>query len=324
MRSDETHPIAHDGLRAISIGLVLFSHLTVTQGWWPLGIYGRVGDLGNFGVRVFFVISGFLITSLLLKEIDKTGTISLRNFYVRRTLRIFPAFYIFIGAMAICWGFGLIYLQRGDLFCAVVYMTNYWSHEWWLGHIWSLSVEEQFLLWPRLPSRWATRTRGPWVAALVCLIAPLSRAAFYVFQPANEQAGNYFPNIADAIAIGCFLAFPTRVARASNLVHVRSPLFVLVPLSALYFNRHFHSELFRLLYVESYINLCICLTIDWCLRFPHGWVGRILNSRPFVFVGVLSYSLYLWQQPFLRRSLPYTSKIDSPARRRCIFSLITS
>ena len=90
-----------DGLRAVSIFLVLIAHLTHRWAWsHPLQ------TVSVFGVRIFFVISGYLITSLLLKEEGKTGTVSLRFFYLRRTLRIFPPFYVFVCVAALGAAFG--------------------------------------------------------------------------------------------------------------------------------------------------------------------------------------------------------------------------
>src|SRR5205807_9098473 len=83
-----------DGLRAVSILLVLLGHAAMSDG--APHILSPLSHIGNIGVRFFFVISGFLITTLLLKEQAKTGTISLKQFYLRRTLRIFPAAYFFI------------------------------------------------------------------------------------------------------------------------------------------------------------------------------------------------------------------------------------
>src|SRR5512141_1648626 len=100
-----------DGLRAISIVMVLFGHMAGTRGlpvrWLPFA-------WGSLGVTVFFVISGFLITSLLVKEHSKTGTISLRTFYLRRTMRIFPAMYVFVAAIACLEAFGVLHTRSGD------------------------------------------------------------------------------------------------------------------------------------------------------------------------------------------------------------------
>src|SRR5690606_9084093 len=87
-----------EGIRAVAVGLVLCSHLTGTRGFIPgsAATYQALGPLGNLGVRVFFVLSGFLITLLLLREEATTGRISLKRFWARRALRIFPAFYVFL------------------------------------------------------------------------------------------------------------------------------------------------------------------------------------------------------------------------------------
>src|SRR5689334_2522662 len=89
-----------DGLRAMSIGFVLFGHLANQPGLIPLPRL-FLGSLASLGVRVFFVISGFLITSLLLVEKERSGSISLRSFYFRRTMRIFPPFYGYVAVMAL-------------------------------------------------------------------------------------------------------------------------------------------------------------------------------------------------------------------------------
>src|SRR5690242_19825808 len=95
-KQEKTRIQSLDGLRAVSILFVLFGHLSGTAGFFSLRVYQRVGDVANLGVRVFFVISGYLITSLLLRELNSNGTISLPFFYFRRALRIMPAAYFFI------------------------------------------------------------------------------------------------------------------------------------------------------------------------------------------------------------------------------------
>ena len=101
----------------------------------------------NFGVRVFFIISGFLITSLLLKEMAKTGRISLRDFYMRCVLRIFPAFYTFLLVVFALSVAAIIQLRPRDLLFALTYLMNFhFDHSWQVGHLWSLAVEEG-LIW---------------------------------------------------------------------------------------------------------------------------------------------------------------------------------
>ena len=100
MAAKKRHP-SLDGLRAVSISMVLFAHAAGTPSAYPESWRNYTGELGALGVQVFFVISGFLITTLLLREHEKTGQISLKRFYARRVLRIFPAFYTFLLAIAI-------------------------------------------------------------------------------------------------------------------------------------------------------------------------------------------------------------------------------
>ena len=129
-----------DGLRAISILLVLVGHLEGTRNFAPR-FSEWLGDYANLGVRVFFVISGFLISRLLIDEYATTKTISLYNFYARRTLRIFPAFFAYIGVIALATFLGFIYVKGPDYAYALTYTMNYYPERgWYLGHLWSLSV----------------------------------------------------------------------------------------------------------------------------------------------------------------------------------------
>ncbi|HXJ22446.1 MAG TPA: acyltransferase [Polyangia bacterium] len=290
-----------DGLRAGSILLVLFGHLSGTA---HFPHFVDSGVLAIFGVRVFFVISGFLITSLLLAEEGSTGTISLRRFYLRRTMRIFPPFYFYVAIVAAMAALGWIELRRFDLLAALTYTTNY-HHErsWYLGHAWSLAVEEQFyLLWPFLMKYLGAR-RAARVAWGAVLGAPLIRIGLLVGAPAFRVGiGETFPTVSDAIATGCLLAtYHARIAEAPRLLaFLRGRRFWLAPAIALLAAAS-PSAKFDCLVGQTISNLGVALLVERAVRFPEDVSGRLLNWRPVVFVGMLSYSLYLWQQPFLDR-----------------------
>lgn len=292
-----------DGLRAISIWLVLLGHMSGTH---PLGrLYFGVGDIAHLGVVVFFVISGFLITSLLLTEHKKKGRVSLKLFYARRALRIFPASYAFIGCMMLLWISGVIQLHRADLWHSVTYTVNYSvSRSWYIGHLWSLSVEEQFyLLWPFAFVALGPR-RAIWVAAAVILLGPAARLAAALFLRGSPYRDlEMFPMVADSLAAGCLLArlrwwLETQPWYTSLFAAPYSAAMVAVVLILNRLTVYGVVEVFG----TAVINILIAVLVHRSVYCSRDWAGRVLNWRPLAFCGVLSYSLYLWQQPFLNRA----------------------
>ena len=286
-----------DGLRAISIVFVLIAHLAGTRHFPAHASF--LEPLGQFGVRVFFVISGYLITSILLQEIGRTGGVSLRRFYFRRTLRLFPASYFLIAVVAVLAARGILSLSRADLAFALTYTMNYFDARGWpLGHLWSLAVEEQFyLVWP-LTLRTLGPRRSRIVLAALIVLAPLFRLASPYVGPAFN-----FVIWSDALGSGCLLAL-CRSELAALPAYARllaSRWFFLVPLAAVAANYTPSTKIYWL-FSETLMNLAIAASVDWAMRRPGGAVGRFLNLPAVSFVGVLSYSLYLWQQLFLNRN----------------------
>ncbi len=291
-----------DGLRALSIMLVLFGHLNGTRGF---GTHlEQLGDVANLGVRVFFVISGFLITSLLLKE----EQVQLGQFYWRRFYRIFPPFYFYL---LVLFGLSsarlLAAIPASDFGWAATYTTNFRiERSWLIGHTWSLSVEEQFyLLWPGLLA--LVGRRRAMVAALgVLLVTPLIRVGWNFLLPAwRPLIGEAFPTIADSIATGCLLAgFRSRL-HAHPLYQRALASSALVPLLVLTLfainTQHIHPLPFWLA-GETMLNVGVAFLIDRAVTRPDTALGAILNFGPLARIGVVSYSLYLWQQVFLDRS----------------------
>jgi peptidoglycan/LPS O-acetylase OafA/YrhL len=294
-----------DGLRALSILLVLVGHLEGTKNFSPR-FSQWFGDYANFGVRVFFVISGFLITRLLMEEYAKTQTISLYNFYARRTLRIFPAFFAYIGVIALATFLGFIYVTGTDYAYALTYTMNYYPERgWYLGHLWSLSVEEQFyLLWP-----FAFVALGPSramkAAAVVLALGPVSRLLVRILlQHSPYREAEIFPVVADSLAAGCLLAGVRDQLwnqPAYNRILRSHFLLIALPIFFITINGLRGYTAVRIL-GDSALNLAIAVMIDRFVSFPNDTAGRLMNVAPLAWIGVLSYSLYLWQQPFLNRA----------------------
>lgn len=294
-----------DGLRAASIALVLFGHLTGTRNFPVTDVSTLIASVAHLGVRVFFVISGYLITGLLIREHERTGRISLAQFYIRRVFRIFPAYFAALALCAIAMRLGWITMPGKDLVHALTYTSNYDPDKvWYIGHTWSLSVEEQFyLLWPLMILILGV-AGGARAAVGFVIVSPILRIAlWHSFPGIHDNFGQRFEIVGDALATGCALAY------------LRGPLWKLsayrrflssrwiacVPLlvaATLILGAHP-----RLDYAVGYTiaNVGIAVIIDWCVRNPAGYIGRVLNARLVAYIGVLSYSIYIWQQPFLNR-----------------------
>jgi peptidoglycan/LPS O-acetylase OafA/YrhL len=277
-----------DGLRALSISLVVVGHLA-HAGHAPRFLT----QYANLGVRIFFVISGYLITSLLVGEYERTGTISLRDFYVRRAYRIFPAALCFILVVVVLYWHTLRWYDIG---AALLYLVNFDPVcPWVIGHLWSLSVEEQFyFLWPSVLKKWYRhRTIILWA---VILAAPIGRTILYALKVEGGGYGNLL-TVGDNLATGCLLAtigsrIPEIRWKAAALMLVA---LVLIPLYAADSRLR---TLFMLFVLSPILHFSIAGILVHVVRHPY----RLLNLGPIVWLGNISYSLYLWQQPFFNPS----------------------
>lgn len=278
------------GLRAICISLVVLSHVSGTQNFprsHLLEIYG------NLGVRIFLVVSGYLITAQLVREYERSGSISLKRFYARRTLRIFPAAYAFMVVAAVThWSV----LRPGNILTALTYSVNYYQHgHHVLGHLWSLGVEEQFyLLWP-LSLLLFFRNRL-WIVVWAIAAGPPLRIIFYLAwgRPGLDHP---FPVFMDALAMGAAVSMlEPKLLRWQQAFASRWFLFIpgvtaLLPLIQLWNTRVY--QVFGL----TALHLGIALSLKHVMMRRYS----LLNIWPVMWLGAISYSLYLWQQIFLDR-----------------------
>lgn len=290
------------GLRALAVLAVIAAHMTGA----PAG--------GFVGVDVFFVISGFLITGLLLREIDRTGTISFRRFYERRAKRILPAALVVIAA-TVAGSFVLLGERSRDIAVDGIFSALF-AGNWRfafdgidyfaqgtppspLQHYWSLGVEEQFyLVWPWVMLAFVALAARQRVRRTLIAIVVLSAASFAwaLYETVANPAFAYFSTFSRAweLGIGAILAFlpHLRLSHAwrhvlawTGIASIAASLVVITPTSA-----GWPAPLGLLPVVGS--ALVIIAGADETVRPP-----RILTNRVATYLGDISYSLYLWHFP---------------------------
>jgi peptidoglycan/LPS O-acetylase OafA/YrhL len=273
------HVPALDGLRGVAILLVVTYHYS----GWPRG--------GHRGVDLFFVLSGFLITTLLLEERSDVGGVSLRGFYARRARRLFPALavvlaaYLTISAARGVDAFGTI--ARYGLYVGNVYQA-FWVDAGHaplngLTHLWSLAEEEQFyLLWPltlllvarsRRPLAWLAAVTGALILYRLTLLGVGASGRHLYFSPDMR---------ADGLLIGCWLAFYR--LRRGRLTPSRRLLVAAVAAAVICV----------LLLPGALVVFELAVAVLLAAAVTHTRLAEALAARPLVWLGGISYSLYLW------------------------------
>jgi peptidoglycan/LPS O-acetylase OafA/YrhL len=287
-----------DGLRGLSIVFVIFSH---AAGMLP-AIFRHGTQLGPAGVTIFFVISGYLITSKLLAEKARSGKISLRNFILGRIFRLMPASMCLIVTAVILSHLGIVKLSGKELIHALTYTMDYiHPANATLEHLWSLSVEEQFyLIWP-IALLIAGDRKSTAACVIVLLLCPIMRGlAWYTGDVDHLLVFRRFEFLSDALAIGCLLSLVQgRLPKwiSSSATSIICILVIILDCMAV---RHWQPFPIIGITINS---ICSALIIN-CLVNPNLAISRHFAWAPLKWVGTVSYSLYLWQQMFLMPPYP--------------------
>ena len=305
---------------------------------------------GFLGVDVFFVLSGFLITHLLLQEHARDGKIGLQAFYLRRIRRLLPALYgvlLFVSLAAVFFLPDVIRQVRDDLVWSLLYLANWWFiyseqsyFEAWvrppfLQHLWSLAIEEQFYaFWPLVviaALRWTNR-RALGFIALAGAVASTGWMAWMAFQrdmPANDASRAYFGTDTHVMGLllGASLAAaydPHAVQRQSRAWWPRVGMMSFAGLLASFVLLPEHSPL---LYQGGFaaVSLLTVLVIYTTTSFD-SQLSRVLSSRWMRWIGDRSYGLYLWHWPILLMTrplvdVPYTG-VTNVAFRLAVTTLV--
>jgi len=290
-----------DGLRGIAVIFVIISHSVL----WPyLGIdSAKVMSImnGHIGVSIFFVLSGYLITILLIKERDMTGTVDIVAFMKRRALRIFPLYYLAIFFLMCMDLTGKASIPNCSYPYALTYTINFISRECehsTLSHFWSLSVEEHFyIFWPAiflLGKRFS-----------IIILAVLIFACFYIGSDIyGDIAGRHtnrwtFPAILPILA-GCLTAMIHRHKSIVSIFNDKSKANTLL----LAILAGFVSPAFTASDAIWIVSMCALLV--YVYNQQDSIVVKLLEFKPLAMIGVISYGLYVWQGVFTGNG-PYRS-----------------
>ncbi|HTP27795.1 MAG TPA: acyltransferase [Anaeromyxobacteraceae bacterium] len=298
-----------DGWRAIAISMVIVSHGAdgLLSGTRLSSATEELRLAGLLGVQIFFGLSGFLITSRLLHEESRRGHISLRAFYRRRFFRIIPpaaVFLVALGALALA---GLVPLGFTRWLSSLLCFANYSRapSSWYVGHFWSLAIEEHFyLLWPSAFLLLATVRRRTRAAAIAALLLALWRAVDFKFRITGSDPAHFWGRTdiqGDGLLWGVCTALVAADAtwgmRLRALVRSR---WIRLALAALVLALGFWKPAgWKLaLSLVTVKAIAVPVMIFGTVFAPGDWFGRLLESPPFRWIGALSYSIYLWQQLF--------------------------
>lgn len=302
------HIPALDGLRGLAILMVSLYRFT-TQSPGSTGDDAIFGfDIGARGVDLFFVLSGFLITGILFDT--KSDERFFRNFYMRRTLRIFPLYYaalLLVLVLAPAWGFrgeaisdaqqhqSWLWLYGANIFIG-------WEGAWSLGclnHFWSLAVEEHFyLVWP-LVIFCTTRKTALWVCGAMILCTPLARAAWLVLGGNGIAAEVFTPFRLDALAVGAWLSLMVRSPEGeAKITRWAAPVAVLSGLALLptiFPERRLLCLPDTLFAIFFGAMLILAVKIYPANSLVAATWGRLCNTRLLRFFGKFSYGMYVFQ-----------------------------
>jgi peptidoglycan/LPS O-acetylase OafA/YrhL len=292
-----------DGLRAFAVSLVVVYHMMLFAGNIPKGnpwIAQAMESSGPKGVSVFFIISGFIITSLLIREKESTGKVSLSAFYIRRCLRIIPPLAFYLATVLLLKAAGIVYFTIGGLTQLLLGNVSYIDGRAWLvAHMWSLSIEEQYyIVFPVLMCS-VLKFRFRMLTAVLAVFYGVAIVSPRLSSELTAHLGPHWVSLAALfyfryIIVGVLLALhrewiAKRLAGAPILV----PLALVVMSFA---SAWVKGPLAVELAVNAVEPVLLGLFVLCIVENPEPW--GMLRWRVVQWLGLVSYSVYLWQQLF--------------------------
>ena len=287
--------------------MVLVSH------FWPRTEHASYSDFiverMSFGVEIFFVVSGFLITYLLLNEEQKHGSVSIANFYFRRFLRIVPPLYCYLLALIFLTATNYLITPTQDIFSSAFFLRNFFGTSSQTAHCWSLSVEEHFyLVWPCLFVMLGdNRLRLAFCLAIV-LISPFWSHWIYKLAGGAEYANNLrtdlrLSGIAFGSGLACtrFTQLGSKIFQSHWLTSGWTVLATLVLVLSISFTSLSSLPVLRA-FAPTIASAGVAVLLNAAIANARSWWVHVLDWQPVSLFGKMSYSIYLWQQMFIPNS----------------------
>ena len=309
-----------DGWRAIAVAGVILAHATdvlfFPQGEFANELAHRVTRLGAHGVEIFFSLSGFLITTRLLEEKTRTGTVNLAQFYLRRSFRILPVVFVFLFCLGLLSSLDILSLTKLDWMSSFLFFRNYIPAEhgsWYTAHFWSLAVEEHFyFFWPIFFLWSGGVPKRVFLLGLVLTIWRVIEFRMNVLSRLGlEVAFSGRSDVRmDSLVWGCWFAVLWNQINFKDLSqrYLRPfTTFILLVLLVCFF---WFEVPMRLLWVNLIIPVIFIGTISW----PKSVLSKILETAFLRWMGRLSFSLYVWNTVFLIGSAAIPFNVSSDYR----------
>jgi peptidoglycan/LPS O-acetylase OafA/YrhL len=310
MQAKSNYIPALDGLRAVAIFLLILAHAV------DVNTYRNIAGLGRIGMHTYLALSGFLITTRLLQEHAHSGSISLRNFYIRSVFRALPPAIFYVGVIWLLARTGFVMCSWTAIRAAFLLYTDYQQFTefgWRVGHFFSIAVESHFyLLWPAMLLLFGVR-KGWKTAAIAAAIIIVWRTlddhyriAAHLFHAPTLQQNLYRTDlVADVLFWGCCLAFYLRSTARISLSALHST--VIVAIASVILAVPIFWDVPHIAFV---ILLAPTVLIGAIALAPDSPIATFVKHPVLRFFGKLAFSLYIWQQLFLggpgpRLPMPY-------------------
>lgn len=323
-----------DGLRALAVLSVIAYHLKFN---WASG--------GLLGVTIFFVLSGYLITNLLLIEWEQTRRIDLKNFWIRRARRLLPSMLtmlLIVTAWITLFDQAFLGKLKDDFLAALLYVSNWWyifhdvSYFESMGvpsvltHFWSLAIEEQFyVIWPLFIflALSVKLKRKPLVIITMIIATASALAMGIMYEPGTDPSRVYYgtDTRAFSLLIGAILAFLWPSHKLSTKVpkqlRLSMDLIGIISLITLLFMIHTSNQYSGFLYLGGmfFASILTALLVAVIVH-PSSALSKWLSIKPLRWIGVRSYGIYLWHYPIILLTNPLVDT-EGPSITRIIFQL---